>query len=130
MSTKLQRQQNPHIALMEYYTIGTCPIDDLQFVTDGELNTEVMSVLSDIEQDIKSLNNRYKEVKEKLLHEMESNGILKYIDEHVSVTYVPSSDRETFDKKKFQADNPVVYDKYVSMSPVSPSIRIKVKENK
>lgn len=64
-----------------------------------------------------------------ILKEMEQKGILKIdIEDLLTINYVAATDRETFDSKAFKKDHADLYDSYVSISPVKPSIRIKVKQ--
>lgn len=58
---------------------------------------------------------------------MEQNGVVKIDTDEVLINYIPSTIRETFDSKAFEDDFPDLYDHYVKMSKVKPSVRIKVK---
>ena len=58
---------------------------------------------------------------------MEQNGVVKIDTDEVLINYVASSNRETFDSKAFKDDFPDLYDNYVKISAVKPSVRIKVK---
>ena len=59
---------------------------------------------------------------------MEDKQILSLKDEEngLLISYVASSERETFDSKKLRENNPDLYDEYVKFTPVKSSIRIKV----
>ena len=58
---------------------------------------------------------------------MEENQVIKLETPDLLISYVASTDRETFDSKTFKADQQDLYDEYVKMSPVKASIRIKLK---
>lgn len=62
------------------------------------------------------------EIKESLLKAMEENGIKKFENEYVTITYVPSSTRMTADTKKMKEDN--IFDEYSKSSVVKSSVRI------
>ena len=64
-----------------------------------------------------------------ILAEMEDKGILSIDTEDLHISYVAPCDRERFDTKTFKAENPLIYDEYVTMSHVRSSVRIKVKDH-
>ena len=82
-----------------------------------------------IEIAMKDLKKRQDELKAALLEEMERENILSLENEPygIKVARIEASDRETFDSKKFRADQPDLYDQYVKLTSVKPSIRITVK---
>jgi hypothetical protein len=94
------------------------------------LDARASGKIAEFERQLKAIKEQEEKLKKAILEEMESKGIIKVEDEisGISITYVAESYRETFDSKKFRADNPDMYDDYIRMSPVKPSIRIKVKE--
>lgn len=47
--------------------------------------------------------------------------------DNVIINYIAESERETFDSKSFRADMPDLFNEYVKLSAVKPSIRIKIK---
>ena len=93
------------------------------------LDAEVSNKIATFEKQLKALKEQEDELKQAILNEMESKGIIKLEDETtgLSITYVAETTRESFDSKAFRKDNPDMYDEYVRMSPVKSSIRIKVK---
>ena len=93
------------------------------------LRAETASQIAEFERMVKSIEEQEKALKSAILAEMEDKGILKVETEDVVITYVTPSDRERFDTKTFRAENPLVYDEYVTMSHVRASVRVKVKEN-
>lgn len=91
------------------------------------LNTEVSKKIADFEKQVKLIKEQEDNLKQAILEEMENNQILKLDTPEILISYVASSDRETFDSKTFKADHEDLYDEYVKMTPVKASIRIKVK---
>ena len=77
----------------------------------------------------KEVEDAYKAICAELKEAMENNDVKSFKSEEdgFSVTYIPASDRETFDKVALKKDMPDVYDAYCSFKPVSSSIRISVK---
>lgn len=91
------------------------------------LDNETAYQIAEFERQIKFLEEQEKKLKQAILEEMEAKGFIKVETDVIAITYVAATDREKFDSKKFREENPALYDEYVSMTPVKPSIRIKVK---
>ena len=94
------------------------------------LDAEAVRKNAELEDAMKKLKQAEKKKKKEILSEMEEKGILKIENETMTISYIGATGRETFNSKKFRADNPDLYDEYVTISPVKSSIRIKVKERK
>lgn len=88
---------------------------------------ETSKYIASIEKQIKELKAQEEELKQNLLKEMERHNVIKLETDDIIVTYIASSERETFDSKTFRDENPLIYDEYCKITTVSPSIRIKVK---
>ena len=83
--------------------------------------------IAEFEKMAKDIKAKEDELKKAILEEMESKGIIKLETDELTISYVAATDRETFDSKKLRTDNPDLYDEYIRMSTVKPSIRIKLK---
>ena len=83
--------------------------------------------IAELESLIKKLKEQEEKIKELILQEMEAKGIIKVDTEHLTITYIAETDRETFDTKTFRKDEPEMYDMYVKISKVKPQIRVKLK---
>ena len=94
------------------------------------LDPSTADKIADFERKMKEIKAAEDALKESILAEMEEKGILSIKTEQMTISYVGGSDRESFDSKKLRADDPDLYDKYVRMTPVKPSIRIKLNEVK
>lgn len=94
------------------------------------LDIEAGKKILELEVLAKQIKEAKEELKKGILREMEERGIIKLEDEvnGLIINYIAETSRESFDTKKFKAENPDMYDEYVKMSTVEPSIRIKVKE--
>lgn len=79
------------------------------------------------EKTIKYMQEKEKALKEAILNEMQAKKIIKIDTPELSITYVAETYRETFDTKLFKEQNPDLYDGYVNISVVKPSLRLKVK---
>ena len=94
------------------------------------LDAETSGKIAEFERQLKAIKEQEEQLKQAILEEMESKGIIKVVDEinGLSITYIAKSYRENFNKKKFKADKPDMYDEYVSMSSVKSYIKVEVKE--
>lgn len=99
-------------------------------VNDGvaTLNAGVASAIAQFEAEMKRLKAQEEELKVAILREMEEHGLIKIDTPELTLTYVGETMRETFDTKRFKAENRDVYDEYVKLSPVKASVRVKVKD--
>lgn len=91
------------------------------------LDEGVSQKIADFERQVKLIKEQEDSLKQAILDEMEKNQILKLDTPDLLISYVASSDRETFDSKAFKEAHQDLYDEYVKMTPVKSSIRIKVK---
>jgi hypothetical protein len=90
------------------------------------LNPEVSIKLAEFERMVKEVKEKQDELKQRILEEMESKGILSIKSPELTISYVAPTSRETFDSKTFRKDHPDLYDEYVNISLVRSSIRMKV----
>lgn len=99
-------------------------------VMDGSvavLDAKTAADIAEFERQMKVIKDREDALKQAILSEMESKGIIKIETEEMTITYVAPTDRETFDGKTFRKDHADLYDEYVRISPVKSSVRIKLK---
>lgn len=81
-----------------------------------------------LQEQYKRAEQKLKAFKAALIQEMEKNRIIKIESEEMSINYIPAFDRESFDAKSFRQAEPDLYDDYVKITAVQPSVRIKLKE--
>lgn len=74
---------------------------------------------------------KIKEIKEKvnakLLEVMEQEGITKFSNDVVDITYVAPTYKEQFNKKKFEEEHADLYSEYVEITNVKSQLRAKIK---
>ena len=97
------------------------------FENNALLDPETSSMIAEYERKMRALKEQEEELKNAIKAEMEEKGIIKIETDDVVISYIASTDRETFDSKALKKDNPDLYDEYVKMSPVKASIRIKLR---
>ena len=90
------------------------------------LDPVVAEHLAEFERMVKNIKAKQDELKQRILEEMESKGIVSIKSPELTISYVAPTSRETFDSKTFRKDHPDLYDEYVSISPVKASVRMKV----
>ena len=90
------------------------------------LNPDVAVQLAEFERMAKEVKAKQDELKQRILDEMESKGILSIKSPELTISYVAPTSRETFDSKAFRKDHPDLYDEYVSIGMVKASVRMKV----
>lgn len=90
------------------------------------LNHDVAVKLAEFERMAKEVKAKQDELKQKILEEMESKGIVSIKSPELTISYVAPTTRETFDSKTFRKDHPDLYDQYVNISMVKASVRMKV----
>ena len=90
------------------------------------LNPDVSIKLAEFERMVKEVKEKQDELKQKILDEMESKGIVSIKTPELTISYVAPTTRETFDSKTFRKDHPDLYDEYVSISMVKASVRMKI----
>lgn len=102
-------------------------MNDIIRIENGQLAVQTIEYIRATEARMKKEKEEYDAFKAELLQAMEQNGVVKIDTDEVLINYIPSTIRETFDSKAFEDDFPDLYDHYVKMSKVKPSVRIKVK---
>jgi len=91
------------------------------------LNAETMTEIIENAKQIKELTERQDALKEALLNEMITKDVKKIQSSFVTITRIDATDKEKFDSKRFRAENPDLYDSYVSMSPTKAYVKLEVK---
>lgn len=92
-------------------------------VISSEFSKQVAYIKEQLKE-LKKIDDEYTAMIQKA---MEQYKIVKIENSDLVINYIQGTDRETFDSKAFKQDNPDIYDEYVKITPVKPTIRIKVK---
>lgn len=95
--------------------------------SDVTFSEEVCEKIISLEKQAKEIKKQQDSMKSEILDAMQKYGVFKIENEMLKIAYIPEHDAEKFDSKTFQNENPDVYDLYVKISKVKPSIRITVK---
>lgn len=91
------------------------------------LDVEISKKIAEFEKQTKAIKEAEEQLKQAILAEMASKNIIKIDNNDLTISYSAETYRESFDSKALKKDNEELYNKYSKISPVKPSIRIKVK---
>lgn len=94
------------------------------------LRSEVAFQIAEFERKVKAIQEMEKDLKQAIMDEMEAKNIIGLESPDLRISYVSAFDRETFDSKAFRKEHPDMYDDYVRISTVKPSLKIKVRDLK
>lgn len=92
--------------------------------------TEAYVKLLDFNKEADSLKKAIdSKLKEIIGENYEMTGVQSVETEDCKITYVPGGMKESFDSKKFAEDHPDLYQQYLKVSTVSPSLRVTLKKS-
>lgn len=95
--------------------------------SDVALSEEVCEKIVSLEKQAKKIKQQQDSMKAEILDAMQKYDVVKLDNEFLKILFIPEHDAERFDSKTFKEENPDIYDSYVKISTVKPSIRITVK---
>lgn len=100
-----------------------------------ELDTLSCEKIITIQQELKSLDDRKKELeqteselKKMLIEKMEETGVKSIDNDYFKITYIAPSTRETLDAAKLKKEMPEVASQYVKTTAIKASVRITLKD--
>lgn len=99
----------------------------LPTITNNQITEETMKKYLAFSRDLEAAKEAEKKFKADLLAYMVQNNIHKIDLPNGIISVKDAYDRESFDSKSFRADNPEVYDSYVKITRIEPSLLIKAK---
>lgn len=91
------------------------------------LDVETAGKIADFEKMAKEIKAKEDELKKAILEEMQDKGLIKLETDELVISFVSGTTRETLNTKSLKEELPDIYDTYVNIKPVKPSIRIKLK---
>lgn len=123
----------PEIPQEEVIKLLECEREGKQYVrkdvatTQDEKAITIVRQMADVLVEIADLEAKRDAFKKQLEEMFEQFGVEKWETDHFVISRVESYTKETFDSKKFKADNPELAKDYVKQTEVKSSIRIKIK---
>jgi len=111
---------------------------DESLITEFEqVQSQIAKINSDIDKQeakyhevLRGLMSKHSEIRSMIKAAMEENSVKKFENDFVAISYVAPTTRTSFDSTRFKEEQPDTYKKYLKISDVSSSIRIKIKESK
>ena len=94
------------------------------------IEPSVSFALAEFKRQVEEIKAKEDALKQRILEEMESNGILKIETDELIINYIAPSTKEKFDGKAFREDNPDLYDNYVTINPCKAYVKMTVKGEK
>lgn len=91
------------------------------------LDIETAGKIANFEKMAKEIKAKEDELKKAILEEMQDKGLIKLETDELVISFVSGTTRETLNTKNLKQELPDIYDAYVDIKPVKPSIRIKLK---
>lgn len=91
------------------------------------LDIETAGKIADFEKMAKEIKAKEDELKKAILEEMQDKDLIKLETDQLVISFVSGTTRETLNTKSLKEELPDIYDTYVDIKPVKPSIRIKLK---
>lgn len=85
---------------------------------------DIFNALEKMESEISELESKKVDIKEELTESMSKSNVGTISNDLFKITFVKSTIRKDFDKKKFQAENEDMYSKYLKETEVKAYIRI------
>ncbi len=89
--------------------------------------TDLESLISIAEAELKSKKEDIETLKNFLLTEMTKNKVKKWETDNIVVTYIAPSEHATIDSKQLKIDQPKIYEQYLKVSQIKEQIKIKIK---
>lgn len=109
-------------------------INGSQFVVKVEDNDlaelyEVEKIIAYFENEKKKAEENAKLIRDKIVASMKEQGVTKFENDKIIISYIAPSTKETLDSAALKRDRPDIYSQYKKVSNVKESVRIKLKEN-
>lgn len=128
----LQKIEDEHV---EYMLRCWCELDKFVNPITENINEDVMlsktlqvcQAIEQLENEKKKLDAEFDKLKTGLLELMKANGVKKFENDFIRLTYKEPTIRTSLDSKKLKEEMPDVFDKYKKESEVKESILIKIK---
>jgi predicted phage-related endonuclease len=91
------------------------------------LDVETAGKIADFEKMAKEIKTKEDELKKAILEEMQDKDLIKLETDELTISFVAGTEREKLNTKALREELPDIYDTYIEIKPVKPSIRIKLK---
>lgn len=91
---------------------------------------EVERIIELYEKKVKEAKEQQALIREKIISAMKENGVNKYENEKIIITYIAPTKTQTVDSARLKKEKPEIYNDYLKESIRNEQVRITLKENK
>lgn len=91
------------------------------------LDREISQQIAEFERQVKFIKAEEERLKAAIQNEMEMKQIIGIKTDDITISYVPETYQEHFNKEKFRLDHPDLFDDYLEIRPKKAFVRIGVK---
>lgn len=104
--------------------------DQLAKVSESSVAIEqqIMQATANFQTQLKTMRAQESELRAAILEGMKANGVKKFENDVLTLTYIAPTKRSSIDVAALRAAEPELAEKYTRESVVKESLRIKVKE--
>lgn len=92
------------------------------------IEQEISKKVASFQGTLATLREKDAELRLAIKDGMEQNGVKKFENDFIAITYVAPTTRTTLDSAKIRIEQPEMFEKYSKQSDVKSSVRIKIKE--
>lgn len=91
------------------------------------IENKISHAIADLQKELNLRKERDENLRNELKVAMKANGVKKFENDVLSITYVAETERVSIDTTRLKAEKPELWNEYSKVSKVSDSVRIKVK---
>lgn len=101
-------------------------------LSDNEITTleQAELIIKQYDMLLEQAKAKSEELKKTLIAKMKENGITKFENDNIAITYIAPYEKQGIDSKTLKEEEPKIYEKYLKSSKVKESIKITLKEIK
>ena len=92
------------------------------------IQNQIIAVTKSFQLELKRMQEHEKQLRDAILQGMKNNGVKKFENELLSLTYIAPTQRESIDVAALRAAEPELAKRYTKTSVVKEQLRIKLKE--
>jgi predicted phage-related endonuclease len=91
------------------------------------VENKITQAIAQFQDQLATLKERDENLRNELKVAMKANGVKKFGNDFLDITYIAETERVTIDTKKLKEEKPDLWNEYSKTSKVSDSVRIKIK---
>lgn len=91
------------------------------------VENKIATAIAGFQEELNTLKQRDENLRDELKVAMKANGVKKYENDFIAITYVAETNRTIIDTKRLKEEKPDLWNEYSKTTSVADSVRIKVK---